>query len=165
MAKTSASVRPNVGEGRLTIGRLGNLITAELRRVDILLAGAFREATEQANLRDGVISSLALIANNPGISQNDISRQIDMDKSVVVAVIDTLEDLGWAIRVKSKEDRRRHALHATPEGIAHLDQLATAVEEIEADMLALVSSEDLETLRAILRRIYLSCTRNENSGS
>lgn len=163
MANTRAYLRVNVAQGRLSIGRIENLITSQLRRVDILLMRAFHEATEEANLKDGVISSLALIASNPGISQNDISRQIGMDKSAIVMIVDTLEELGWAVRVRHKEDRRRHALHATPEGIAHLDKLIDAVEAIEADMLAMVSAEDLETLRAILGRIYLSCIRNERA--
>lgn len=165
MANNRGYLWPNVTQDRLSVGRLEDLITAQLRRVDILLTRAFHDATEQVKLKDGVISSLALIVVNPGISQNEISRQIGMDKSAVVAVVDTLEALGWAVRIKSREDRRRHALQATPEGMTHLDNLIDAVEKLESDMLAMVSADDLDTLRSILDRIYLSCTRGEEAAA
>lgn len=143
----------------MRLGRVDKLIVTQLRRVDLILRGAFFEATEQAHLREGVISSLAIIVSNPGISQNEISAQTAIDRTTVVAVIDTLEKMGWAERVKSKEDRRRHSLYATPEGEAHLNQLLDAVAKIEADMLAMVSKKDLETLGQILDRMYESCFR------
>lgn len=146
-------------ERPLSLGRIDKLVTAKLRAVDILLRGTFYEVTEQAHLREGVISSLAIIATNPGISQNEIGAQLTIDRTTIVAVIDTLEKLGWAERRKSKEDRRRHSLQATPEGEAQLNRLVDAVEKIEEEMLAMVPKEDLDQLLQILDRMHASCIR------
>jgi DNA-binding MarR family transcriptional regulator len=150
--------RLNYFEGvRLGIGRLEESMTVQLRRVDLYMSGAFKTATEQEQLPVGVISSLALIVANPGISQNEICQNTGIDKSSLVAIIDYLEEAGWIERHRSREDRRRYALRATPAGETRLDRLIETVRGFEDAMLASVSQRDLAILRRVLDRMLDSC--------
>jgi DNA-binding MarR family transcriptional regulator len=140
-----------------SLGPLDQLISVRLSRVQIRLRRGFAAATAGNSLRRGTISSLGLIAANPGISQKELTEHTVIDKSGMVAIVDSLEKLGWAVRKPSKSDRRRHALFVTPQGLAQLEILAAAVRKVEAEMLAKISPEELEYLRGLLDRMYLSC--------
>jgi DNA-binding MarR family transcriptional regulator len=150
----------DLSDGIRDVGILGDLMVVQLRRVDVLLSRAFNVVTDHAELGYGTISSLALIVANPGISQNEISKCTGIDKSAVVPIIDHLERSGWAIRKKSRQDRRRNALHATPEGEARLKSLTEAVKKIEDDMLSGVSESDINMLSNLLDRIFHSCLKH-----
>jgi DNA-binding MarR family transcriptional regulator len=149
--------RVELSNGIVDVGRLDELLVVHLSRLDILLSQAFYTATEQERLRPGVISSLALIVANPGISQNEIGRYTGIDKSAMVPIIDYLEESGYVVREKSREDRRRYALRATSEGEDRLESLVDAVKKIENDMLAKVSKKEIETFQNLVDRMVDSC--------
>lgn len=138
----------------MKLGRLGDFLGFRLRRLQNQLSRDFAAATQGYNLRSGLFSSLAVIAANPGISQNDLSHEVGLDKSVTVQIIDELEKRGFARRERSKVDRRRHELLCTPEGEAYLDELFAILATTEAKALAQVSDRELETLKRILDKIY-----------
>ncbi len=146
------SVEPEVGAVRL--GRLGEFVGFRLRRLQNQLSRDFAAATASMNLRSGLFSSLSLISSNPGISQSDLSRAIGLDKSVTVAIVDELEERGWAIREKSKIDRRRHALTTTAAGERQLDQLFSLLEQTEDQVLHQLSPAEHHLLIELLDRMY-----------
>src|SRR4051794_12603534 len=90
------------GNERMNLGRLGEFIGFRLRRVQNQLSRDFAAATTEHNLRSGLFSSLALISSNPGVSQNELSQEVGLDKSVTVTIVDDLEERGWATRKRSK---------------------------------------------------------------
>jgi len=147
----------DLSDGLRDVGILNDLMVVQLRRVDVLLSRAFNIITDHAELDYGTISSLALIVANPGISQNEISKCTGIDKSAVVPIIDHLEQSGWAVREKSRQDRRRNALRATPEGEARLKSLTEAVKKIENDMLSGVSESEIKICQKMLDRMFQSC--------
>ena len=149
--------RQPASETVYSMGPLSDLVGVRLRRVDTLLTGAF--ATAMASLRSGGIASLGLIVGNPGISQNEIAKQTGTDKSIIVSIIDQLEELGWAVRTPSATDKRRHALYPTKLGQAELDRIGADINAKEQALLADVSPEDLQDLFAILDRMHASCQR------
>ena len=100
--------------------------------------------------------SLGIIEANPGISQSELSREVGLDKSVTVTIVDELEKFGWAVRERSKEDRRRHELFITDEGKAHLDELFTIVGKTEDAVLHQLSPAELHLLSELLdRKVHL----------
>ena len=143
------------GQG-MSLGRLGEFLGFRLRRVQNQLSRDFATATAHHNLRSGLFSSLALISANPGVSQNELSREVGLDKSVTVTIVDELESRGWATRERSKSDRRRHALFATPAGEAKLEELFGVLEQTENEALHQLSPAELHLLHALLDRIYIA---------
>ena len=144
-------------EQRLNLGRMADFVGFRLRRVQNQLSRDFAQATSQYNLRSGVFSSLALIAANPGISQNQLSKEVGLDKSVTVNIVDELEKRGLANRKRSKSDRRRHALFITSAGNAFLDALFGILENTEDAVLHQLTPGELHLLRELLDRMYAAC--------
>jgi DNA-binding MarR family transcriptional regulator len=149
------ALQPNAGVA-LDLGRLGNFVGFRLRRVQNQLSRDFAAATDDYNLRSGLFSSLALIAANPGLSQNELSREVVLDKSVTVTIVDDLERRGLATRERSKTDRRRHALYITSEGQTFLDELFAILEQTENAVLHQLSGAELHLLNQLLDRMYLA---------
>lgn len=148
-----------VNDEHLDLGRLGNFIGFRLRRIQNQLSSAFTAASVEHGLRPGEFSALALISANPGLSQGKLAREVGLDKSAAVAVVDDLERLGFAERRPSPGDRRRHALHATAIGEAALERMFARLEAVEQDVLNALGPHDLHVLSALLDRVYDSCFR------
>lgn len=136
------------------IGRLGDFLGFRLRRIQNRLSRDFGEATKDFNLRSGLFSSLEIIRANPGISQADLSQCVALDKSVMVIIVDLLEERGLAERRKSHDDRRRYSLFITPKGEAELDALFAIMAKTEDRVLHGVSDDELHWLMNILDRLY-----------
>ncbi len=147
---------------RLNLGRLGDFVGFRLRRVQNQLSRDFATATAAQGLRSGLFSSLGIIAANPGVSQSELSREVGLDKSVTVTIVDELERFGWAVRQRSLHDRRRHALYITPEGERHLDELFGVVAQTEDAVLHQLSPAEMHVLSELLDRMYAACVRDES---
>lgn len=154
MARREFQHRQPVPSRTSSIGPLSDLISIRMRSVDILLTRCFAQAETQ--LRPGLISALGLIVGNPGISQAELALRSGTDKSIVVGIVNTLEEKGWATRTLAA-DRRRHALHATAAGRAELDRIVDQARASEASMLAAMAPEELAFLRYLLDKMHASC--------
>ncbi len=154
MVRERAKVAETAGDGRLNLGRLGDYVGFRMRRVQNQLSADFAAATAHYGIRAGLFSSLALIEANPGISQQELSGTVGLDKSITVQIVDELEKRGWAQRERSKVDRRRHSLTVLPGGKKTLDELFAIMVKVEADVLAQLSPEERPIFDGALDRMY-----------
>jgi DNA-binding MarR family transcriptional regulator len=150
------------GGERLNLGRLGDFVGFRLRRVQNQLSRDFAAATADLKLRSGLFSSLCIVAANPGVSQSELSREVGLDKSVTVTIIDELEKLGWAERRRSPTDRRRHALYVTPAGEKQLDALFAILAQTEDAVLHQLSPAEMLVLSELLDRMYAACAHDDS---
>lgn len=162
-AAKSAAARPTAGEGAepLDLGVLNDLLGFRLRRIQNHLARAFQDDPRHGDLRSGLFSILALIASNPGVSQARLALEAGIDKTALVALLDFLEDAGWATRVRAREDRRKHSLNITKKGSAALETLTAAAHETEAKARGALTDQELAQLLTILDKLYATCFREE----
>ena len=138
----------------MQLGRLNNYVGFRMRRVQNQLSANFMAETAKFGLRSGLFSSLAPIEANPGLSQQELSSTVGLDKSITVQIVDELERRGWAMRERSKVDRRRHALTLLPDGQKFLDQLFDIMDKVEVQVLAQLSPEERPIFDAALDRMY-----------
>lgn len=138
----------------IRLGRLDEFIGFRLRRIQNQLSRDFAAATADRNMRSGLFSSLAIVAANPGISQNELSKAVGLDKSITVQIVDELESRDLARRERSLTDRRRHALFATDSGQVYLDELFDTLAETEDGVLHQLTKAELALLRELLDRMY-----------
>jgi DNA-binding MarR family transcriptional regulator len=134
------------------LGVLASSLGPVVRLLRNHLASRIMLAFEPYGLRTGSFSTMALIAANPGCSQSEIARETGVDKSVVVAVVDLLEERGLAERTRSTEDRRRNALTLTEAGHARLIEMHELALSIEAPIRAALSEEEVATLIHLNRK-------------
>jgi len=160
MAGPPATAQIEAEQEGVRLGRLDEFLGFRLRRVQNQLSKAFALATSDRNLRSGLFSSLAIIAANPGISQNELSREVGLDKSVTVMILDDLEKFGWAIRKRSETDRRRHSLFITEAGQAYLDEMFDILRHTEEVVEQRLSRAELNLLHELLDRVYAIWTED-----
>lgn len=154
MAQTERKATASETSGRLELGRLGDYVGFRMRRVQNQLSARFAAATQHYGIRAGLFSSLALIEANPGISQQELSSTVGLDKSITVQIVDELERREWAKRARSTVDRRRHSLTLQPAGEKVLNELFDIMMGVEAEVLAQLSAEERPLFDAALDRMY-----------
>jgi DNA-binding MarR family transcriptional regulator len=126
-----------------------------------LLSARMVAALEPFGLRIGAFSTLAMIAANPGCSQTELARGLGLDKSAVVAIIDELEKRGLAKRVRSAQDRRRHALSITAKGEALMHRMFKPVSKVGLPIREELSPKEMEQLLSLLDRAYQALAQSE----
>jgi DNA-binding MarR family transcriptional regulator len=125
--------------------------TGYLLRTAFLRAAALaaRHFDGNAHPRDAAV--LASLVSFGATSQQELARRLNVNRTVMVKLIDSLEARGLVMRLRNPEDRRAYALHATPAGNEALMELLPMMEKAEAELSAPLSVAELERLKALLR--------------
>lgn len=133
-------------------GLLGKSVGPGVRLLRNLLSTRIVAAFEPYGLRSGTFSTMALISANSGCSQSDIAKHIGTDKSIVVAIVDDLEQRGLAERKRSTQDRRRNALSLTSEGEALLKELHKVARAVEKPIRGKLNAQEIAQLIKLTQR-------------
>jgi DNA-binding MarR family transcriptional regulator len=96
---------------------------------------------------------LVLIGRNPGISQGELARVLDVEGSTMVQAIARLSALGLIARRRAAKDRRRFALTLTAAGRKAAALIEANLAAHEEAVLAAFTAEEREALRVLLGRI------------
>ena len=113
----------------------------------------FARALEPLGLRPPHFGVMTLIDADPGLTQQELAQRSLIDPSSMVAVVDELEELGYAARKPHPGDRRKHAVHLTGEGKRILGRARTAAIQTAKDVLGPLDATEVETLRRLLRKL------------
>ncbi len=84
------------------------------------------------------------------LSQQALSVRLGLDPTIVVGLVDELENRGLVTRERDPEDRRRHRLGITAKGRKLHATAVRAVTDAERDFLAPLGRSDREALRRLL---------------
>jgi DNA-binding MarR family transcriptional regulator len=118
-----------------------------------LVMAAAERALEPLGVRPRHFNVLTVVAANPTISQQDLSRRLNIDANVMVGVIDELERAGLARRLRNPADRRRHVVELTKAGLDILRRGQRLLDGAEAELFATLSDRDLTKLDDIAGRL------------
>lgn len=113
----------------------------------------FAEALEPLGLRPPHFGVMRLIATDAGLTQQELAERSLIDPSSMVAVVDELEELGYAERQSHPGDRRKHAIHLTAEGKRMLDRAQAVAMETAQEILAPLDTGEVQELRRLLRKL------------
>ena len=89
---------------------------------------------------------LGFVDASPGLSQQELSARLGIDPTIVVALVDALEDRRLLMRTRDPADRRRNTLAVTEDGRSVHKQAIEAAAAAEADFLAPLSGSQREQL-------------------
>lgn len=95
---------------------------------------------------------LVIDRSEPG-SQQQIAERMGVDRTTMVAIIDSLQTKGIIARRPDTDDRRRNLIEITPAGHDILRQATVASDQAEAQLLAPLNTQDAELLRDLLARV------------
>ncbi len=127
-----------------------------LRHAHLMMWRDFNKNVGHGGLRPGQYTLLDAIERNPGISQIEVSRLIDLDKATVVSLVHSQEKLGWTKRNQSKQDRRRHELFLTAKGKKQLKKIRKEMQKHDNKFKELFNNKEYKQLIEMLKRIYES---------
>lgn len=105
------------------------------------------------DLKPTTFSALAIINENPDISQTDLARALSMERSNIVVMVDELQSRGLIVRNKVPTDRRVYALRTTTKGVSLFYEASLAVQRHEEKLLEDFSPEERDLLVRMLIRI------------
>jgi MarR family transcriptional regulator, lower aerobic nicotinate degradation pathway regulator len=117
------------------------------------IAHKFAAALEPLDLRPHHFGVMTLIDTAPGCAQQELVARSMIDPSSMVAVVDELEDLGFAERRPHPDDRRKRAVHLTPRGKRMLQRAREVAVDTANETLAPLDHKERETLRKLLRKL------------
>ncbi|MGT2438809.1 MarR family winged helix-turn-helix transcriptional regulator [Bradyrhizobium betae] len=121
-----------------------------VRRFQIWIFQDFIKTLGEVDIRPTQYSVLTVIGANPGLSQMAVAKRLGIERARLVHLLDNLEQRKLVKRIKSKTDRRSHALHLTAPGETALAMFKRLAAEHERHVEAKIGKENRERLLQIL---------------
>ena len=137
------------------------LLGYNLKRAYMIVRDDFRKQVEQSVLSPRSFSVLTLIVESSGLTQSAVARQLGIERSGLVAIIDDLEARGLAERRAVPGDRRAQALMATEAGHDLHAQILARVHAHERALLASLDPAEQAQLLTLLRKFRSAHERDE----
>ena len=87
------------------------------------------------------------------VIQKGVAETMGKDKSVILRIIDSLEEKGLVRRVVDMNDRRKNQILVTKKGLQTIDQYLAIEFQAKEDLLDGVSQSDVDTFYRVLAHI------------
>ena len=95
----------------------------------------FTEALEPFGIRPRHVAALIELRDRGELTQQSLCGQLHLDPTNLVAILNELEQRGYATRRRDPEDRRRHLVEVSKKGIAVIEKVSEVMDGVEAELL------------------------------
>lgn len=133
---------------------LSQLIGYALRRAELKVAQNLIEQLAPFDLRPAQFSALLIIEASPGLMQIDLASILAIEPPQVVTLLNKLEKLGLAVRVRCKPDKRSYGIFLSKAGETLLKQLKDIAIASDREATAALSDEEQQQLLRLLHKVY-----------
>src|SRR6266540_1085744 len=100
-----------------------------------ITAHRFTEALEPFGIRPRHVAALIELRDRGELTQQSLCGQLHLDPTNLVAILNELEERGYATRRRDPDDRRRHLVEVSKKGIAVIDKVSKVMDGVEAELL------------------------------
>jgi DNA-binding MarR family transcriptional regulator len=114
----------------------------------------FTEALEPFGIRPRHVAALIELRDGGELTQQSLCGQMHLDPTNLVAILNELEERGYATRRRDPEDRRRHLVEVSKKGIAVIDKVSEVMDRVEDDLLDGFEPAEREQLEALLTSMW-----------
>ena len=114
----------------------------------------FTEALEPYGIRPRHVAALIELRDSGQLSQQSLCGQLHLDPTNVVAILNDLEERGYATRRRDPEDRRRHLVEVSDKGIAVIEEVSEVMDGVESELLDGLDSTERQQLEGALTSIW-----------
>src|SRR5256714_970126 len=119
-----------------------------------ITAHRFTEALEPFGIRPRHVAALIELRDRGELPQQSLCGQLHLDPTNLVAILNELEQRGYATRRRDPEDRRRHLVEVSKKGIAVIENVSEVMDGVEADLLDGLEPAEREQLESLLTSIW-----------
>ncbi|HSK99188.1 MAG TPA: MarR family transcriptional regulator [Rubrobacteraceae bacterium] len=109
-----------------------------------------REAHTAHNLKPRQFQLLGLLHDHGAMGQRELGQIMGVDPSILVTLLNPLEDEGFVSRERDSVDRRRHIVTLTAAGWRHFDSATRAQREAEDALFRGLEDDQRQQLGAVL---------------
>jgi DNA-binding MarR family transcriptional regulator len=114
----------------------------------------FTEALEPFGIRPRHVAALIELRDSGELTQQSLCGQLHLDPTNLVAILNELEERGYAMRRRDPEDRRRHLVEVSSKGIAVIERVSEVMDGVEDDLLDGLEPAERELLEGLLTSIW-----------
>jgi DNA-binding MarR family transcriptional regulator len=114
----------------------------------------FTEALEPFGIRPRHVAALIELRDRGELTQQSLCGQLHLDPTNLVAILNELEQRGYATRRRDPEDRRRHLVEVSKKGIAVIEKVSEVMDGVEDDLLEGLEPAEREQLEGLLTSIW-----------
>jgi DNA-binding MarR family transcriptional regulator len=114
----------------------------------------FTEALEPFGIRPRHVAALIELRDNGELTQQSLCGQLHLDPTNLVAILNELEQRGYAKRRRDPEDRRRHLVEVSKKGIAVIEKVSEVMDGVEDELLDGLDPAEREQLEGLLTSIW-----------
>lgn len=122
-----------------------------LRRLQVEIFKDFIKTLAEFDVRPAQFSVLVLIEANPGRSQAEIGKALNIERARLAKMLNELESRRWMRRRSAFDDGRSHSLYLTPAGIEKLGQLKALAAQHERRLAARLGKQRWKQLIELAR--------------
>ena len=128
-----------------------------LRRVSNPVSESFAKGLQARQVTVAEWVALRLIfagqESNTRVTSSELVKQIGMTRGAISKILDKLETKGWIARTTNPADSRVQWLSLTAEGSLVLPELAQLADANEQAYFQCLTSQERDTLRALLEKL------------
>ena len=110
------------------------------------------------NIGSGQYMYLIHLYKNDGLSQEELTEILNIDKGTTAKSIKKLETEGFVMRVKDKNDKRINRVYLTPKALEIKDELLSSINAWENTLTSNLSYAEKEQALTLLKKITYNIT-------
>jgi DNA-binding MarR family transcriptional regulator len=114
----------------------------------------FTEALEPFGIRPRHVAALIELRDHGELTQQSLCGQLHLDPTNLVAILNELEQRGYATRRRDPEDRRRHLVEVSKKGLAVIDKVSEVMDGVEDELLDGLTPAEREQFEDLLTSIW-----------
>ena len=110
------------------------------------------------NIGSGQYMYLIHLYKNDGLSQEELTEILNIDKGTTAKSIKKLETEGFVMRVKDKNDKRINRVYLTPKALEIKDEFLSSINAWENTLTSNLSYAEKEQSLTLLKKITYNIT-------
>jgi DNA-binding MarR family transcriptional regulator len=113
----------------------------------------FRRATEETiGMRLKQLMALQHLRDSEACLQQGLAEMLMLDANNCVLLLNELDEAGYVERRRDPEDRRRHIVEITPQGLEALAESERRLDDLEDEVLGSLSGAEQRQLHDLLAK-------------
>ena len=118
----------------------------------------FSKEFSKFNIGSGQYMYLIHLYKNDGLSQEELTEILNIDKGTTAKSIKKLETEGFVMRVKDKNDKRINRVYLTPKALEIKDEFLSSINAWENTLTSNLSYAEKEQALTLLKKITYNIT-------